>query len=160
MRGRWFITPSARQQWRRDIDPRPLSDEDIDDEIHAWCEKANRRAIQDNAMGLTSFRVTSLKVTFLVDETERPRAALVAVNKPHASFRPGSFQPLTHTDQPRRPGRPRSVTQPGEPISEGRPQIKERVPRDVAEWVANRQAVEPGYLLNLVREDMRRHARR
>ena len=155
IRGRWFITPTARQQWQAVVDDRVLGNEETDREILAWAEDAIPMHKQDHLDGATKYRAKApLKCVFLVDESERPLPALVGVLRPHAGFRPGSFDPRTRA--PHRPGRPRTVTQPGQPASEGRPQIRERVPDDVAKWVRERQRLEPGYLANLVREDMRK----
>lgn len=137
MKARFFATPTAVRQWVSIISPGSSEKEALEDLLD-WSSDAER---QDKPApnGAAVYRARKpLRCYFLVDESERPLPAITGVLKPHANWRPG---------QSAATGRPRSVSAPGEPYSEGQPEVRARVPRSVAQWVAEQG---PGWLGRMV----------
>lgn len=82
--GRWFITPTAVEQWQAIISPGSTYEEALADIIN-WSADAERKGDLPN--GLASYRVRSpLRCYFAVDESEQPLPALVAVLRPHSRW--------------------------------------------------------------------------
>jgi len=136
--GRFFVTPSAVDKWRRWFPHH--SEEDALARLIDLSEEAKAKGEADN--GLMRFRCERpLRIYLLVAPPERGRTlpAIVDLAPPHEGWRP----PGQHGG--RRPGA-------GKPSQGGpNPEYRKRLPPDVYAWI---EAQAPDYIERLVRADM------
>lgn len=157
--GPWFITPTALDQWLREIDPSSNSDEDAYREIAAWAEDAERHSLHEGGK-LVKYRARRpLRCYFLVDESEYPKPALVGVLRPHARFNPGHFERRTQPEPTKRsPGRPRTITPPEAneyTPAPGEPKRTVRMSDGLWEWCQAQKGGAGAYIRRLIDEDRR-----
>lgn len=140
--GRFFVSPTAVEHWRKDIAPGCTEAEALADIID-WAEDAEENG--QTAQGLIKYRARRpLRCYFLVAPPERGRTlpSIVAVHKPYPGWRPPSER------GPAGGARPGA----GRPKQEGRsPDYHCKLPQDCQDYIRSKP---PGWLEKLIRSSM------